>query len=29
MIIDVSVNGIQRHLKSRNGDRLVDVLKKD
>jgi carbon-monoxide dehydrogenase small subunit len=29
MIIDVSVNGIQRHLKSRNGDRLVDVLKKE
>jgi carbon-monoxide dehydrogenase small subunit len=29
MIIDVTVNGIQRHLKSRSGDRLVDILRKE
>ncbi len=29
MIIDVTVNGVQRHLKSRSGDRLVDVLRNE
>ena len=29
MIIDVTVNGVPRHLKSRSGDRLVDVLRKE
>ncbi len=29
MIIDVTVNGVQRHLKSRSGDRLVDMLRKE
>jgi aerobic-type carbon monoxide dehydrogenase small subunit (CoxS/CutS family) len=29
MIIDVTVNGVPRHLKSRSGDRLVDMLRKE
>jgi carbon-monoxide dehydrogenase small subunit len=29
MIIDISVNGMPRHLQARSGDRLVDVLRKE
>jgi len=29
MILDITVNGIMRHLQARSGDRLVDVLRKE
>ncbi len=29
MIIDLNVNGVERHLQTRSGDRLVDVLRKE
>jgi len=29
MIVDCTVNGVLRHLKTRSGDRLVDVLRRE
>jgi len=29
MIVDMTVNGMPRHLQARSGDRLVDVLRKE